>query len=353
MNSLSLSNLQVNLYSSSPYFGTTLGGVDQNGKKIDVLHVALSEENGKLEPLINEWFHGGKSYHLSECNSLMNSDFRALIEKNLIILHNNDKMEILVFSGFEKYGKISKHSQFCCSKLFNRSSLSHDMKYRDNSISHTSFKMLDKKTSDCVKKSLMDIAWWFDQAPNETSKKQYEIIQRNQLLNNIPQITQPIFSQTINTTSQTTSVPSRTKALPTLPSKPINNTPSSSIISNGSTNTFKSLSDFQGNNFEKDCETPPDQLIKTAIELAKKEGFTKFEISNSFKKNIEVYPEPYKSKTNLTYHKVKVDFFIEASNGYGKNCQLVLQRQFFTCYSDKNVVIQKITDTANNILDLI
>jgi hypothetical protein len=349
MNSLSLSNLQINDY-SSPSFGATLGGIDENGKKIDVLHVYL-DENGK--PSINDWSHGGKSYHLKECNSKMIPDFRTLLEKNLVILYNFYKHEMLAFSGFDKYGKISKHSQFCGSTLHEYSYSSLNIKYKDTKVAITSFKMMDKKTSEYVKKTLMDIAWWFDKAPNDTFKRQYEVIPRNYFSNNITQSAQSTFSQT-------TSVPSRTKTLPTLPPQPITNTSSStiqktittsSIISNSSTNTFVSLADFQGNNFENDSDSPPEQLLKTAIDLAKKEGFTKFAISTSFTKNIEVYPEPYLSKTNKTFHQLKVDFFIDASNNFGKSCQLILQREFFIASSDKTIVIQRVTECANAILN--
>ncbi|MBA2368323.1 MAG: hypothetical protein H0V82_04780 [Candidatus Protochlamydia sp.] len=348
MNSLCLSNLQIKDDYSS-FFDATLCGTDQNGRQIRALHLSVDD---KLEPIITDNYPKGKIYKLKECDSFTR-EFIKLLDKNLIVFYNEKDMEIIAFSGFEKYGKISKNSKFCGQKLiersYSRAGYSYD--FMDNKLFVSSIKMLDYKTSESVKKSLLNIASLFDKS-NGTSTKQYEVIHSNQIFNKISQNTHSILIPSINTTSQTTSVPSRTKALPTPPPKSASNS-SSLINSNGSSNSFKSLSDFHGNNFDKDCETPPDLLIKTAIELAKKEGFTKFEISNSFKKNIDVYPEPYTSKTNATYHKVKVDFFIDASNGYGKSCQLVLQRQFFTCYSDKNVVIKKITDTANNILDLI
>ncbi|MBA2367481.1 MAG: hypothetical protein H0V82_00470 [Candidatus Protochlamydia sp.] len=84
--------------------------------------------------------------------------------------------------------------------------------------------------------------------------------------------------------------------------------------------------------------------------IAKKDGFTKFEISNSFQKNLEVFPEPYTSRSKAVYHQVKVDFFIVASNNYGKSSNLILQREFFISSSDKTVVIQKAADAANDVL---
>ncbi|HEV8052465.1 MAG TPA: hypothetical protein VGP47_08220, partial [Parachlamydiaceae bacterium] len=334
MNSLSLTDLKIyDEYSS--FFDATLSGSDQNGRHIRVLHVSVNE---KLEPKIIDNYPQGKIYNLKECNSTT-YNFKDLLNKNFVVLYYEKEMEIIAFSGFEKYGKISSHSKFSGQKLiersYSRAGCSYD--YMDDKLFVKSFKMLDNKTSESVKKSLLNIASLFDK-PNDTSKRQYEINHSNQIFNKIPQNTQSILIPSINTTSQTTSVPSRTKALPTPPPKPSSNN-SSSIISSGTTNSFKSLSDFQGNNFEKDSDTPPEQLLKTAIELAKKEGFTKFAISDLFKKNIEVYPQPYTSKTNRIYHQVKVDFFIEASNNFGKSCHLILQREFFISSSDKTVVI--------------
>ncbi|MBA2367448.1 MAG: hypothetical protein H0V82_00305 [Candidatus Protochlamydia sp.] len=348
MNSLSLYEFQINDNYSSPYFGATLGAKDQNGRKFDVVYVRIDEKNGK--PQIIDNYPNGLRYYLSECNSMMIPDFKTLLEKNLVLLYNEDQSGILAFYGIEKYGKIKKNSQFFGKiVLRNNYSVSDFNDPNGTRVYNNSFTMMDKKTSEYIKKTLLNIAWMCNNVTNNISENQYKSIAKS-----IPlpkqQTTQPLLSQTTNTPSQTTSVPSRSKTLPTPPPK-LSSSISSSITISGYTNSFKSLGDFKGNNFDKDCETPPDQLIKTAIELAKKEGFTKFALSNSFKKNIEVYPEPYSSKTNAIYHKVKVDFFIDASNDYGKTCQLILQRQFFTCYSDKTIVIQKITDTANKILD--
>ncbi|MBA2367449.1 MAG: hypothetical protein H0V82_00310 [Candidatus Protochlamydia sp.] len=340
MNSISLSNLEKNGCFSS-YFDTTLSGIDQNGKAINVVHVSVNEENGKQVPSIMDNYPEGKIYQLRECNAYMCLDFRTLLDRNLVLLYNDHKMEMLAFAGFEKYGKISRKSQFNGMKINDNFSLMHDFKWRDTKIPITSFKMMDKKTSDCVKKTLLEVAGWFDKVPNETSKSKYEAIPKNISSYQIQQTVQPILSQT-------TSVPSRTKALPTPPPKSATN---NGIISKGTTNTFISLADFNGNNYEKDCDTPIAKLLITAIELSKEEGFTKFEISNSFKQNIDVYPEAYLSPTlKTTCHKLKIDFFINASNNYGKSCHLILQREFFVSSSDKNIVIQKVADAANNVI---
>jgi hypothetical protein len=353
MNSLSLSNFQMN-EGYSCRFDQTFCCYDQNKDKIEILHVCETKENGKYEPAITKHHPSGKAYLMGGCGPRTTPDFRILLEKNLILL--NRGMEMIAFSGFDKYGKIGKHFYFYGGKLLKYSQyIGSTLVHRnDNEIPVMKFSMLDKKTSESVKKSLMDIAWMFDKVSNETSQRQYESIPKNLSSSQIRQPAQP-------TISQTTSVSSRTKVLP-IPLKPSNNTSSSTIntittssliITNVTTNTFESLADFQGNNFEKDSDSPPDQLLKTAIELAKKEGFTKFAISNSFTKNIEVYPEPYTSKTNKIFHQVKVDFFIDASNNFGKSCQLILQREFFISSSDKTIVIQKITECANAILKLV
>ncbi|MBA2367451.1 MAG: hypothetical protein H0V82_00320 [Candidatus Protochlamydia sp.] len=355
MNSSTLSLSDFEIRDSYSYqFNQTLCGHDQNKNLIGIFHVWVNPKDEK--PSINDNYPKGKTYLVSECNTRLNSDFKTLLNKNLILLHDKKNMQMFAFLGFEKYGKINKHSKFYGGKLreYSNISSSHLPTRVNNDVLITKFKLMDYQTSECLKKTLSSVAWMCNNASNNISENQYNSIPNNTSLYKIQQTVQPIFTQT-------TSLPSRTKALPTLPPKPSNNTTSSSAninsftsfppISTTPTNSFKSLNDFQGNNFDKDPKIPAAELLKIAIEFAKKDGYTNFAIANSFNENnAEVFAEVYfDSETKDKCHKAKVNFYVDANNGFGKNCRLILQRQFF-CYSpDPEYALKKIAKASNKI----